>query len=305
MTKIMNIIKPKKLTKGCTISIIAPSGPVDKNKIETAKSFFEQNGYGVKLGENIFKSDNYLAGFDEQRLDDLHNAFLDDEVDAIVCARGGYGALRLIDKIDYKIIKNNPKIFCGYSDITILNSMFLKKAGLMCFHGAMAQSDFGNDEINEYTKNSFLDVLSGVNNDVIPADSAAYGQTGKEIKGILFGGNLSTMSSLCGVDFVPDEEFVFFAEDLNEPVYKIDRYFTQLFNQKNFKNNIKAMLIGDFMNCEDKTEFSRLLEEISKNHHLPVITGFPFSHGVKKATVPTGFRVIIQNGVLKFSGSDN
>lgn len=305
MTKIMNIIKPKNLKQGGTISIIAPAGAVDFDKIGAAKKNFEQKGYKVKLGKNIFRAQNYLAGSDEQRLDDLHEAFSDSEVDAIVCARGGYGALRLIDKIDYELIRNNPKIFCGYSDISILTSMFLKKSGLISLHGAMAQSDFGSDEINEYTKESFWRALSGIYSDIVPADSVVYGKSEKCVKGIFFGGNLSTLASLCGVDFVPAKDFIFFAEDLNEPLYKIDRYFTQLFNAQNFKANIKAILAGDFFDSGDKKEFNALLEEISDKYNIPVIGGYPFSHSDRKATVPVGAEVLLEGNVLKFSGSDD
>ena len=127
----MNLIKPKKLKKGDTIAIIAPSGEVDMKKIKKAVSFFEKYGFKIRLGKNIDKCQNYLAGSDEERLEDLHNAFADKEIKAIICARGGYGAIRLINKIDYELIKNNPKIFCGYSDITALSAMILKKTGLI------------------------------------------------------------------------------------------------------------------------------------------------------------------------------
>ena len=119
----MNLIKPKKLKKGDTIAIIATSGNVNIEKIKEGVKYFHEKGFNVKLGKNIEKTDKYMAGSDIERLEDLHNAFADEEVNAIICARGGYGAIRLIDKIDYSIIQNNPKIFCGYSDITALSAM--------------------------------------------------------------------------------------------------------------------------------------------------------------------------------------
>ena len=284
----MNIIKPKKLKKNSTISIIAPAGEVDTEKINCAKQYFEQLGYSVKLGKNIKKHKNYLAGEDEERLSDLHEAFEDNEVDAIICARGGDGALRLIDKINYDLIAKNPKIFCGFSDITILNNVIFKMSGLINFHGAMAQSDFSNPhEICDYTKDTFFDALCGKELAITPNNPKIYGKL-EHLKARIIGGNLSSLCSICPVDFVPDEDFIFFAEDLNEPVYKIDRYFTQLFHIEKFKNNIKAVLLGDFINIDDEPAFNDLIDNISKTYGIIVIKGYPFSHERKKATVPVG-----------------
>ena len=114
----MNIIKPKKLKQGDTITFVAPSGNITEDKILSSKSYFEQKGYKVKLAKHLFDNDRYMAGNDNDRVKDLEEAFCDRETNAIMCVRGGYGALRIIDKVNYDIIKNNPKIFCGYSDIT-------------------------------------------------------------------------------------------------------------------------------------------------------------------------------------------
>ena len=120
----MNLIKPKNLKIGDNIGIIAPAGGVENNEnILRAKFFFENRGYKVTLGKNILKNNRYLVGTDEEKLEDLHNFFADDRINAIICLRGGYGAIRLINKIDYELIKNNPKIFAGYSDITALSEI--------------------------------------------------------------------------------------------------------------------------------------------------------------------------------------
>ena len=159
----MNLIKPNKLQKGDTITIIAPAGNVNEDKINNSVKYFENLGYKVKLGNNIFKTDRYLAGSDEQRLKDLHNAFADKNVKAIICARGGYGCLRLINKIDYDLIKYNPKIFCGYSDITALSLMFLKQTGLITFSAPMPKGDFQPDDIDEFTANNFWGTINNDN----------------------------------------------------------------------------------------------------------------------------------------------
>lgn len=281
----MNLIKPKKLKEGDTIGIIAVSGETDFEKIILAADYFKKKNFNVVLGSNIKKSYNGLAGKDEERLEDLHRAFLDQNINAIICARGGYGALRLVDKIDYSIIKNNPKIFCGYSDITILNAMFYKKCGLVTFSGAMAQSDFSG-EINPYTEKSFEDTLSGKTEIIYPkTENLSKIDT---VKGLLFGGNLSTLASLCGTNFIPDEKFIFFTEDINEPAYKIDRYFTQLLNIPEFRNNIQAVIYGDFTGVDKPEYLKDLLNEIQDELNIPVAGNYPVSHSPVKATIPVG-----------------
>ena len=286
----MNLIKPEKLKKGDTIAIIAPSGEVDMEKIKKTVCFFEKSGFKVRLGKNIDKCRNYLAGSDEERLEDLHNAFADKEIKAIICARGGYGAIRLINKIDYELIKNNPKIFCGYSDITALSAMILKKTGLITFSGPMAQGDFGQAKSDDFTINSFFETLTEGK-----CTLSANNGTSANVSGILFGGNLATIVSLCGPPLIPDEKFIFFVEDIGEPVYKIDRYFTQLLNIEKFRNNIAGVALGEFLNIDNQD----FLDDFFNNLGLPVAGIFPISHGKTKATVPYGAVARIENETIK------
>ena len=292
----MNLIKPKRLKQGDTIAIIATSGPVKIEKINKAKKYFEKNGYKVKLGLNIEKEHlEYLAGTDNERLKDFHNAFEDKSVDAIICARGGYGAVRLISKIDYELIRNNPKIFCGYSDVTALSAILYKKCNLISFSAPMAQSDFGEDIIDKFTYQSFISALTQKTLQ-IKADKPKIYSSGNA-NGTLIGGNLATFVSLCGSDFIPDEKFIFFAEDLNEDAYKIDRYFSQLLNIKKFKNNLAAIVLGDFIGA-DKKQTEDLFSELAQCLNIPIVEGFPISHGVKKATVPYGAAAKLENETL-------
>lgn len=235
----MNIIKPPLLKYGDTIGILATSGAMEDDKnLHRAINFFENKGYRVKLSDNIYSQNRYLAGTDEERLDALHKMFTDKEVNAIICLRGGYGAIRLINMIDYDIVRNNPKIFCGYSDITALNAMFLKRAGLMTYSGPMILSDFGVETPDYYTMEKFFETVT--------EDKFDY-------KGTFWGGNLSTLVSLCGQDFIPDFKFTLFLEDLNEPPYKIDKMITQLFNIEKIKQNTEAVAIGDFWDAKTLT----------------------------------------------------
>ena len=295
----MNLIKPKKLQQGDTISIIAPSGAVESDLVYKAKAYFENKGYKVKLGKNIFKSDRYLAGSDDERLSDLHEAFSDKTVNAIICARGGYGAIRLANKINYGIIKNNPKIFCGYSDATILNALFFAKSSLITFSGPMAQCDFGQDDIDKFTEKEFFTTMSGTTLQIKPIEKNVYNDG--NCSGYLIGGNLATISSLCGLDFIPDEKFIFFAEDLNEPAYKIDRYFTQLLNIETFRKNLSGIILGEFLDVDNFDYLQSYFKQLAIELNIPIVAKFAITHGNSKLTIPYGALAKLEDNKLIIS----
>ena len=295
----MNLIKPKKLKPGDTIAIIAPSGVVDIDAINKASIYFTNKGYKIKLGENISKTDRYLAGSDADRLSDLHSAFEDNSIDAIICARGGYGALRLANKLDFELIKKHPKIFCGYSDITVLNALLFKQCGLITFSGPMAQSDFTGNTIEPYTEQSFFNALCGNYLEIKPIENKLY--SNNSCSGVLIGGNLTTFATLCGLDFVPDEKFILFAEDLNEPVYKIDRAFTQLLNIEKFRQNINGIILGEFTDTDNNAYLEQYFKNLSNELNIPVSGIFPITHSKKKTTIPYGAKAVLQNNIVQIS----
>lgn len=293
----MTIVKPEKLKIGSKIGVIAPSGAVDEAKIFSAKKYFEEKGFEIIFGKNLFKSDRFLAGSDEERLEDLHWAFEDENIDAILCARGGYGAIRLLDKIDYKLIRQNPKIFCGYSDVTALSLMFLKKSGLMSYSSPMFQSDFSGEKVSELSETSFFKVLSGGNEVYSPTTVIKSGHA----EGLLWGGNLSTVVSLCGTDFIPDEKFIFFAEDVAEPVYKIDKMLRQLARIEKFRQNITGLALGEFTNIgRDEKFLVETFGEYADLLNVPVLSGFKFSHAKDKQTVPIGANAVLDDNLQLF-----
>ncbi len=284
----MKIIKPKKLTKGDTIGILSISGAID-NKDDLYKSvkYFENEGFKVVLSNNIFDNIDGISGSVETRLKNLHSFFLDDNINAIFCARGGFGTLKLVNFIDYELIKNHPKIFAGFSDITNLNAMFYKKSNLLTFYAPMPYVDFV-DDIDEYTKNMFFDTLMG-NLSLYKSTSLKVYKEGIA-KGVLFGGNLSTITSLCGVDFIPNNEFILFIEDWHDPTYKIDRMLTQLLNIKQFEDNIKGIVVGEFLSIEEEQYFDNIFYDIAERLDIPIASGFKISHGMQKMTLPYGIK---------------
>lgn len=289
----MNLIKPKKLNIGDTIGILALSGVIEnKRNILRAKKYFESKGYKVVLSENIFDKNRYLAGTDEKKVKELHNFFKNPEINMILCARGGYGAIRLLDKIDFELIKNNPKIFAGYSDVSALQAMVYKKAGLITFYAPMAQGDFGLESMDTYTEKSFFDALQNTKGlEILPDNEKSKIYSQGEAKGILWGGNLATIVSLCGLDFIPNERFILFAEDLGEDTYKIDKMFTQLLNIEKFRKNLQGIILGDFLDIKNKKHFDELFFEIGQKIQKPILSGFKITHGGEKITLPYGAKV--------------
>ena len=290
----MNLIKPPFLKEDDTIAIIAPAGEVCYDEIIKAQVFFERHNFRVRFGKNLFKSCRYMAGTDEERAEDLHEAFVDKSVNAIVCARGGYGSIRLIKHIDFDIIRRNPKIFCGYSDITALSLMMAKHSDLITFSGPMAQSDF--NDVTDFTAKSFFNVLSGGEEEYLSTVTYRTGQA----QGIIWGGNLSTIVSLCGIDFIPDEAFIFIAEDLNEPAYKIDKMLNQLINMKDFRKHCKGIAFGEFLDCGDENWLCEIFSETAQILEVPAFGGFKFTHAADKQTIPIGAQGYLQDGLLSY-----
>ena len=293
----MNLIKPKNLEVGDTIGILATAGAVEnKENVLRAKKFFEDKGYKVVLSENIFEEFRYLSGTDEKKIEEMHKFFSNPDIDAIICMRGGYGAVRLIKKLDYDLIKNNPKIFCGYSDISALSVMILKKANLMTYWGPLAQSDFGVENPNEFTVNSFFYAVTRKEFVYAPVKNKVYHNG--DAQGILWGGNLGTIVSLCGQDFLPEEDFIFFAEDLNEVAYKIDKMMTQLMNIEQFVQYCKGIVLGDFLDMDNEQWLDELFDEIGYKLSVPVIGGFKITHDVEKITLPYGAKAQLKENKL-------
>lgn len=294
------LIKPKRLKPGDTIGVISPSGAIKEDKcFEKSIKYFENRGYKIKIASHAQDKRAYLAGADKDRLSDLMEFFLDDSVNAILCSRGGYGAYRLLADINYEIIKSNPKIFLGYSDITALLLNILSKSNLVTFHGPLFLSDFGVDKVNEYTEKSFFDLLEGKTNIPFSYSNPLEYRCIKsgEIEGELIAGNLAVLTGLLGTPYFPDVQGkILLLEDVGEPLYKIDRMLMQLKLAGVF-DKISGLLFGEFTSVvdADKPEANGLnpfdiINELIYDLKIPVGFGFPAGHGNNKTTLPLGVK---------------
>lgn len=280
------------LNKGDTIGIIALSGNCEQEKVYAAETNLENLGYKVKLSKNIFSQNRYLAGKDEEKIKELHNFYADDGIKVILCARGGYGAIRLIKDIDYNIIQSNPKVFCGFSDVTALLLMIYKKTEIITYHSPMACTDFISN--NSKTLKNFFETINGKPFSYKGTKTYQSGQA----EGILWGGNLSTIVSLCGQDFLPNKDFIFFTEDLNEPVYKIDKMFQQLINIPQFLKFCKGIVLGDFLGVDNEKWIDEYFIEMTSQLSLPCASGFKITHSQEKITLPIGKTAKLDGKIL-------
>jgi muramoyltetrapeptide carboxypeptidase len=296
----MRIIKPQHLRKGDLIGVVSPaSAPNDLFRIEKGANYLEGLGYKVKIGRSADKSHGYLAGTDVERIQDLHDMFSDKEVKAIICTRGGYGAPRLVDKIDYKLIARNPKIFVGYSDITALQMAFLQKSGLITFAGPMLSVELYNS-INPYTEEMFWRLLTSnkkYGKIEFPGNEKIFPVVKGIGKGRLIGGNLATFVALAGTAYLPDmRNKILLIEDIGEAPYRIDRMLNQLRLVGAFKK-ISGLILGAFTDCnepdpEKKTlSTGEVLADYVDKLKIPVVYNFRHGHIADKVTVPFGASV--------------
>lgn len=283
----------KRLKKGDTIGIIAPASCTSYEKVLEAKKNIENMGYRVILGECTKKAWYSYAGTDEERAKEINDFFKNKEIDAIICMRGGYGCNRLVELVDFQIIKENPKIFIGYSDITTLHMAINEKTGLVTFHGPMAVSNFLNG-YNEETYRHFMEVLS------VPQEKRELKNFSKNLEiinggkcqGKVVGGNLATLIATLGTEYDLDYKGkILFLEEIGEKTYKIDRFLNQL-KKHGVLEKIEGVILGDFRNCPPDSEKDMSLLEVFYDYfrdlRKPVVFNFESGHSEPMLTLPLG-----------------
>ena len=297
----MITLMPKPIKKYDCIGIVAASGPVDQQLLLDGLRNIHYMGFDSFTGKNIFKKTNYLAGSDFTRASDLNTALADSAIKAIMFARGGYGIMRILEDIDLTAIRRNPKIMVGMSDLTALSLSLFRRCGLVTFAGPMIATENG---VN-MDKSSMESLISSITNDLIGTELIKPGvgnvQTVRpgQTRGRLLGGCLSLVTALLGTDHIPDfSGAVIFLEEVNEPLYRIDRMLMQLKLNGIFER-ISGLVLGHFIgpNSEDqRPEVERLLLELTQHLSFPVISGFPHGHALPNLTLPHGAIVDMDAG---------
>ena len=296
-----SVIKPKRLKKGDRIALITPGSYITESELQDSIKNLDELGFEVTFSERLMLQTGYFSGNDEERAKDLMEMFERDDVDGIMCARGGYGCARILPLLDYDLFRANPKVLIGYSDVTALLYGIFQNTGLVTFHGPVSISTF-----NEFSVDNFKRVLLDPGQDDLfknannNEDENVYGVTtlvsGKG-KGRLVGGNLSIIVSLIGTDYDVDySNKILFIEEIGEEPYRIDRMLTQLIESGKLEN-VSGIMMGIFDDCEPKEKnpaYSKsftlmdVLKDRLSNLKVPIVYGMSFGHIKNKFTIPFG-----------------
>ncbi|HYJ46820.1 MAG TPA: LD-carboxypeptidase [Pyrinomonadaceae bacterium] len=297
------LIRPKALRSGDVVGVITPSTPVtDPDRLAVVSHTLSYFGLRAKLGKNVGKRSATYEASVEERLDDLHSMFRDKEVSAVFALRGGYGCGHLLDRIDYDLIRRNPKIFLGFSDITALHLAIHKRARLVTFHGPVVTSSF-----TDYTQQSFHKALF----ETQPAGKLTNPHEGNELRprhtlrtirpgtatGPLIGGNLSLIASTMGTPYeIETRGRILFVEDIGEEPYRVDRMLTQLRLAGKF-DGAAGVIFGECDGCAPNDfkpsfaspySFGEVLDNILGQLKVPVLSGLTIGHTADQLTLPLG-----------------
>lgn len=296
-------LKASALRKGDTIGIVAPASTMDAASARRAVANISRRGYKVKLATGYLQSRGYLASTDKTRAAELNAFFADPSVKAILCLRGGYGSPRILDQLDYGMIRKNPKILIGFSDITALLNGIHSKTGLVVFHGPMAKDFSVGKGLTPYSEKYFWPAFTPASK--LFGDWGGTGPRGRnhmktirggQAEGILVGGNLSVLTSTIGTPYEPrSDDCILFLEDVSEKPFRIDRMLNQL-RLSGKLGQYKGVLLGSFSGClplkqEGGIGLLDVFDHYFANLGVPVLSGYAAGHQPDQATLPFGIRV--------------
>ncbi|MBF0199869.1 MAG: LD-carboxypeptidase [Desulfamplus sp.] len=299
------------LKKGDTLGICAPSGAFDRDIFIQGANCLEDMGFKLLIPPEIYEKKRYLAGNDILRAQIIHTLFDNPSVKGILCARGGFGSLRLLGLLDYDLIALNPKPFVGFSDITALLCAMSARSSLQVFHGPVVTS---LARASAETLHSMYGQLTSIPMAAsccetetcffqcheITAPSGTVLRPGKAV-GFLAGGNLATLCHLTGTAFQPDfRNSILFIEDVGEPPYKIDRMLSHM-KLAGVLDGISGVVAGSFENCGNEYLIHEILLDIFEFPHIPVMTGFPAGHGPVNHTMRLGAVVLMDTEEKKLT----
>lgn len=282
---------PPKLRKGGKIAIVGLASSGDKNLLEQAVANIKNYGYDVEIDPTCFLNWHGFAGSDQERAKALNKLFADDSVHAIMAIRGGFGSIRILDQIDYPLIKKNPKIFIGFSDITSLHMLLFSQTQLRTIHGPMAITNFAQKD--DITAQSLFSLAEGQTKILLSELSIIKNGTAQ---GILIGGNLTVLMSGLGTKY--DVDFrgkILLLEDIGEASYRIDRMLTQLLLMGRLEG-LKGIILGNFKNCTssgNELSLQEIFEEKLFRFKIPVVCNAAVGHCTPNFSLPLGTEVLL------------
>ena len=290
------VLLPRRLKRGDKIGICAPAGPIRNiGEVEDFIQVLKNLGFRVKVGKNVAGQFGFFSAEDRDRADEFMELIEDETVQGIFSIRGGWGCARMVEYLDFDVIKKNPKVIMGFSDMTTLLNVISSKTGLVTYHGPSGNSTWNDYSIN-YIKRLLIKAETVVYRNTAWDDADITTLSPGKASGELYGGNLSVISSLIGSDYLPDwKGKVLFLEDVNEEPYRIDRMLTQLKLAGVF-TEVNGIILGGFRKCNaEEPERSFTLKQVFEQHFstlkIPVYFGAQIGHIRNKYTVPVGLKV--------------
>ena len=293
-------IMGKGIGPGGTIGIVAPAAPSVPERLTLAVAYLHRLGYQVVLGRSVQEEWGYLAGSDEIRAQDVNRFFADPAIHGILCLRGGYGAARILDLLDYDTIRKNPKLFIGFSDITALHTALRERCGLATIHGPMALSLV--HRATAYTRRQFeLGLVQPVRPGpfVLPPKRYLTGLVPGRATGPIVGGNMYLLSALSGTPYELDGTgCILFLEEIGEEAYSLDRMLRQ-FEQTGLISRVAALAFGDFTYCRPVVEkagaftVQEIVRQYARRWNKPALCGLPVGHGRHNGWLPLGVPAVL------------
>ena len=296
----LNVKKIPRLEKGDTIALIAPASPGSESSANSTINALKSKGFNVKVYPSVTQgssySVSYLALSDEVRANEIMDCFRDKTIKGIVCLRGGYGSSRTLDLLDYDVIRENPKFFTGYSDITALINAFYYKSGIISYQGFMGSNITSTNTI---TANDINDILFNSQEGKELKYGTYISKSKETVQGTLIGGNLSLFVHLLGSEYLPNcKDKIIFLEDTGEATYSLDRMITKLRLFHVF-DECKGVVLGYFTNSSEKTNIQNMLKREFANMDIPVLNAFPSGHETPFINLPIGAYVELSPNGLK------
>jgi len=295
------VIKPRPLMKGETIGVIAPASTFEQEDLFAGIKVLEEWGYRVKYHQEIFRSYRYLAGDDQRRAEELKESFADEEVKAILCARGGYGSMRIISQIPPSLIQKHPKIFVGYSDLTSLLLFLQHRCQLVTFHGPVVAKDL-TPSLGQRTRQSFVEIIEGSSRQIPIKEPGMKILKEGAAEGTLTGGCLSLLAASLGTPIEPDlNETILFLEETGEKPYQIDRMLTQMLLSGKL-DGVAGFVFGTMEKCiagpHEEYGVEGVISEVLQDLSVPILYGVPSGHCSDPLVLPFGVKAAIREGAL-------
>ncbi len=283
------IRRPVRLKPGARIGIVAPAGPFDDETFGRGTRILEKLGFEVFVPPQLLEAKGYLAGSDQRRAKFVNQMFADKSIDAVMCARGGYGSIRILPLLDYEIMADNPKVFIGFSDITVLLNVLNNRCAMATFHGPVVTS------LADSSDETRIALLQAVSSDTrfevkVPGGTAVKAGSGT---GAVCGGNLTTLCHLVGTPYLPSfTHKILFLEDRAEAPYRIDRMLVHMKLAGCFEN-LAGIVLGSFEDCGSMESILNSVSEIFAPYPIPILAGLDAGHGKHNITIPLGIEATL------------